>query len=116
MGTAEAIVETYLLRRVAELGGETRKLQYVGRNGAPDRMLLFPGGRVFFVECKRPKGKAEKHQLRELESLKGLGFVAVVIDTKEDVDLFLDTVLTQVRNTELEAHQAYLTAVQELRE
>lgn len=89
MGTAEAIVETYLIKRVEELGGITRKLQYIGRNGAPDRMLLFPGGKLLFVECKRRGGKAEKHQARELEKLTQLGQTVALLDSKEGVDDFL---------------------------
>lgn len=91
MGTAEAIVESYLVRRVKELGGVTRKLQYVGRNGAPDRMLLFPDGRIYFVECKRLGGKAKAHQLREMMELIDLGFIAATVDSKQAVDDFLTT-------------------------
>jgi len=39
----ESLIEKHLVRRVAEAGGETRKVRWVGRNGAPDRLVLLPG-------------------------------------------------------------------------
>lgn len=38
------------------LGGLCLKWVCPGWSGVPDRILLFPGGRVYFVETKRPKG------------------------------------------------------------
>lgn len=39
-----------------KLGGLCLKWVCPGWSGVPDRILLFPGGRVYFVELKRPKG------------------------------------------------------------
>jgi hypothetical protein len=38
----ERYIETHLVRRVEELGGECRKVVWVGRAGAPDRLVMLP--------------------------------------------------------------------------
>lgn len=65
------------LKRVVEerLGGLCLKWVCPGWSGVPDRILLFPGGRVYFVELKRPKGgKVGALQKWWQRRLGGLGF------------------------------------------
>ncbi|WP_258167876.1 VRR-NUC domain-containing protein [Paraburkholderia sp. BL21I4N1] len=69
-----------------------RKLTYIGRKGAPDRLLVLPYGRVFFIELKRPGGEAEPHQLREHTRLRRIGADVRVLDTLEAVDAFFNEV------------------------
>ena len=38
----ESEVEAYLVKRVKALGGEVRKVKWLGRNGAPDRLAMLP--------------------------------------------------------------------------
>lgn len=38
----ESQIEKYLVKRVKELGGEVRKVQWVGRRSAPDRLVMLP--------------------------------------------------------------------------
>ena len=38
----ESKVEDYLVRRVQEEGGEVRKLKWIGRRNAPDRVVMLP--------------------------------------------------------------------------
>lgn len=82
----ESKVETYLKQRVRDTGGFTRKLAYVGRNGAPDELCGWPGVHIL-VETKRPSGPgAEAHQAREHDRLRGAGFVVEVVHTLDQVD------------------------------
>ena len=58
-----------------KLRGKCLKFVCPGWRGVPDRILLFPGGRVYFVETKRPKGgKVEPLQTWWKRQLEGLGF------------------------------------------
>ena len=86
----EQVVEEYLVKRVRETGGEVRKLQWIGRRGAPDRFVGWPNGKHGLVELKRPKGREETHQLREHCRLRAVGMSVDVINTKEKVDWFVE--------------------------
>lgn len=91
MGRKESAVESYLIERIKALGGITRKLQYQGRTGAPDRMCILPDGTVLFVECKAPGEKPRPDQVAEIETLCRYKQRALWIDTKEQVDILLAT-------------------------
>lgn len=83
----EAAVEDYLGKRARAAGGEVRKVTWLGRRGAPDRLVLLPD-RHPLVELKRPRKKAEAHQLREHARLRKAGFEVYVLDSIEAVDVF----------------------------
>lgn len=78
--TPEGRIEKALCDRIKALGGEVRKVQWIGRRGAPDRLVLLPGRHVF-VELKRPNGSLEGHQVRERDRLRKAGFEVLVIDS-----------------------------------
>ena len=99
----EKTVEDHLVRRVAETGGQQRKVTWLGHKGAPDRLVGWPAyepadsaldrerpARHVLVEMKKPKGPgAEAHQQREHKKLRAIGFEVRVIHTKEQVDEFI---------------------------
>lgn len=100
----ESEIEKYLVKRVKELGGEVRKVKWIGRMGAPDRVVWLPteytmDGRVdwghewwsrsFWCEVKRPGEKPEPHQLREHARMRKMGQRVEVVDSFEAVDSVL---------------------------
>lgn len=77
MTELEKDIELKLRKMIERHGGLCLKWVCPGWSGVPDRILLLPGGRVLFVETKRPKGgRLEKLQAWWLERLRGLGFLA----------------------------------------
>lgn len=86
MGQKENEVEQYLCKMVRELGGIPYKFTSPGRNSVPDRICVFPGGGVLFVECKAPDGKLSLGQIHEINLLQKLNQVVVVVSTKIEVD------------------------------
>lgn len=87
--TRESSVERYLVKRVKELGGEAYKFVSPGRRGVPDRLVILPGGRLFFVECKAPGQKLRATQVREGMRLLQLGRAVYVVDSREEIDRLL---------------------------
>jgi hypothetical protein len=101
----ESEVEKYLVARAKALGGEVRKVKWLGRVGAPDRLVMLPprqadahegrpgAGRTIWVELKRPgklatfpKGAHEEAQDREHDRMRKMGQYVAVIDSKAGVD------------------------------
>lgn len=56
MTPLEKDIERKLRILVEQHGGRCLKWVCPGWSGVPDRIVLLPGGRVIFVELKRPKG------------------------------------------------------------
>lgn len=88
----ESEVEAHLVKRVKEAGGMAYKFVSPGRRNVPDRMVVFPGGRVFFVELKAPRKELRSGQARERSRLESLGCTVEVARTKEQVDDLIDRV------------------------
>lgn len=105
----EAKVEEFLVKRVKALGGEVRKVKWIGRKSAPDRLVMLPplkamdaynaamtwgetsGSRWWpwmhpLVELKRPGEVPRPDQLREHEKLRAAGFIVLVLDSIEAVE------------------------------
>ena len=79
----EKEIEKTLISRVRKSGGLCLKFVSPGWDGAPDRLCLLPGGRLFFTELKRPGGKMRPLQERRRKQLEELGFEVVLIDSKD---------------------------------
>ncbi len=89
--TRESEIEKYLVRRAKELGGEVRKVQWIGRRGAPDRLVMLPYERVVFntaiwIELKAPGEKTKPHQAREHKRMRAMGQRVEVVDSFERVE------------------------------
>ena len=85
----ESEIEKYLVKRVKELGGEVRKVKWIGRHGAPDRLVMMPPNHTKWVELKTPGEIAKPHQLREHKRMQAMGQRVEVIDSIEGVDALL---------------------------
>ncbi|EKB5319184.1 VRR-NUC domain-containing protein [Salmonella enterica] len=83
----ENLIEKHLVAEVKKAGGIAYKFLSPGRRSVPDRIVLLPGGRLVFVECKSPGKPPRADQLREHERLRALGFAVVVLDSKDLSDI-----------------------------
>ncbi len=106
----ERDIERHLVKRVKELGGECRKVKWIGRTGAPDRLAMLPEiaqlgpketealshfglkqarpgpAQTIWIELKAPGKKPEPHQLREHERMRAMGQRVEVVDSFARVD------------------------------
>lgn len=89
---SEKVIERKLVSAVKENGGMCIKLLCDQLMGLPDRMCLFPGGIVAFVELKTTGKKPKRIQTFMHKKLRGLGFRVEVIDTIEGVSTFINSI------------------------
>ncbi len=96
----ERDIEAYLVRRVRRAGGEVRKIRWVGRNNAPDRLVLLPSiipaVTPIWVELKSParlerfpSTAHERAQQREHNLMRKYGLRVEVIGTFAQIDKLL---------------------------
>lgn len=80
----ERDIEKYLVKRVKEAGGEIRKVAWLGRRGAPDRVVFLRG--CHWVELKAPGEKPRAEQVREHKKMEAHNTNVFVFDSFEEID------------------------------
>jgi hypothetical protein len=90
---SEKVVERKLVELVKINGGMCIKLLCDQLIGLPDRMCLFPGHKIVFVELKTTGQKPKRIQTYMHNKLRTLGFRVEVIDTVESVVNFIDDIV-----------------------
>lgn len=81
----ESEIEKKIVRYVQSRGGMCLKWVSPGFTGVPDRIILMPGGKIFFAELKRPGEKLRPRQKRVRDQLTALGAVVLRIESVEDL-------------------------------
>ena len=76
----EKHIEQQLVKAVRSHGGIAPKFVSPGYDGVPDRLILFPGGRIAFCELKAPGKKMRPLQIRRKAQIERLGFSVYIID------------------------------------
>jgi len=82
---SESRIEKALVKAVQKAGGLAIKLISPSMAGLPDRLVLMPDSRCFFVELKAPKQKMRPLQIKRAQQLKMLGFEVFCVDNVNDI-------------------------------
>lgn len=69
----EAQIEAQLVKMVRNRGGLCYKFVSPGMPGVPDRIIIMPGGRVFFVELKTEVGRLAGIQRWVIDQMRDRG-------------------------------------------
>ena len=94
MKTSEKFFEKKLREIVKKLGGIAIKIVSPSFTGLPDRLVLMPGARIWFVELKSTGKKPTARQLAVHGLLRRLGFAVLVIDSETTLNAFLHEIRT----------------------
>lgn len=89
---SEKLIERKLVDAVKAKGGICVKFYSAYQRGVPDRIVLMPQGRVYFVELKSTGKKPTKLQELFIGKLRSLGFIVEVIDTIEKLTEFVNRI------------------------
>lgn len=90
----EKVIEQKLVAEVKKAGGICPKWVAPGFDGVPDRIAMFPGGKIAFVEVKAPGEKPRPLQRARHELLRRLGFKVFVLDNVEKIGGMIDEIRT----------------------
>jgi len=93
MSKLENSIEKKFVESVEKRGGFIRKIKYIGRLGATDRIVFWGKGTIHFVELKREKGGIlSEWQKREILILRELGCSVFLISNDKEIDHYLKMV------------------------
>ena len=89
MVDSEKRVEALLVSGVKQMGGLAYKFVSPGNSGVPDRIILMPGGKIYFVELKREDGQLTNLQKRQINRIQKLDCQVDVLHGMVEVSNFL---------------------------
>lgn len=94
----ESSIEKKFCDKARALGCVVTKFKDSQIDGAPDRIVLIPGGDLLFIEFKRPGQEPTEHQRRYIQNLRAMNFYAVWTDDADDaIRLVIDIMKKPVR-------------------
>ena len=99
----ESSVEARLRKLIKRAGGRCLKWTCPGHTGVPDRIILMPGGRVYFAELKAPGEKERARQEYVQRQLRKLGFK--VFSSVDSFERALDVVSELIEDQKTEEEQ-----------
>ncbi len=89
----ESKIEKDVCSHATRQGVKNFKLNGPGDRGKPDRLFLFPGGYVLFIEFKATGETPTKLQRKNLRELRLLGFDARWTDNIEEGIEFINEII-----------------------
>ena len=90
--TSEKLLEKKFCDRVKAAGGLPLKFSSPSYAGVPDRIVLFPEGKIFFVELKSPNGNVSPIQKFVFDKFAELGFPVHVIHNEQMIESFFASI------------------------
>lgn len=90
----EKTVEQKFVSEVKKAGGICPKWVAPGFDGVPDRIAMFPGGKIAFVEVKAPGEKPRPLQTARHNLLRKLGFRVYILDEIGKIGGMIDEIRT----------------------
>lgn len=93
----EKDIEAWLNKKVKELGGLSFKFVSPSNPGVPDRIYIFPGGRVYFAELKTEIGWMSNIQKWQRQRLQDMGCRFYLIKGMEQARAFIKEMQNEVR-------------------
>ena len=88
----ERDIEKRLTTEIKNMGGRSYKWVSPGNAGVPDRIVLLPGGRIWFIELKTETGKTSRLQEAQIRLLSRMGFDVRVLHGLAEVEAFIEEV------------------------
>ena len=88
----ESTIEHRLVTETQKRGGIALKFVSPGIDGVPDRLVLLPDRKFAFVEVKALGKTLRPLQVRRIEQLRALGYLAYCLDQADQIGGILDEI------------------------
>lgn len=88
----EKDIEKILVTEVKKLGGRAYKWVSPGNDGVPDRIVILPGERPYFVELKTDHGRLSALQAVQIDRLKDLKQEVFVVKGLDGLSQFFQDI------------------------
>lgn len=82
----ERDIERKLTHEIEKLGGLSFKWVSPGQTGVPDRIVILPGGRIWFAELKTDTGRTTAVQEYQQKRLRDAGCNVVTIHGEQELN------------------------------
>ncbi|MDO5015273.1 MAG: VRR-NUC domain-containing protein [Clostridia bacterium] len=92
----ESEIEKILRVEIEKLNGVCFKFISPGNIGVPDRIVIYPGGKIHFIELKTKKGVLSKAQELQISVLRSKGAEVFVIFGIDGVKQYLEGLKNEV--------------------
>jgi len=86
----EKKLDEKIAARILARGGMYLKMDAAYFAGLPDRLVILPRGKMFFVELKSPDGVVSELQKRVHAQLRNIGARVYVVKNISDIEFILD--------------------------
>jgi len=104
MEWTEKEIEKRMTNNLKQLDCLVYKFISPNNAGVPDRIVIYPGGRVDFVELKTLRGRLSPLQARQIEKLKRKGANVDIVVGLAGVDAYVEKVRHAISTARLSAH------------
>lgn len=88
----ESYIEGRLREAISARKGLALKLTSLSFTGLPDRLILLPGARIYFVETKGVEKSPRPRQIAVQRQLQQLGFKVWNLWNTHHLNIFLETI------------------------
>lgn len=99
MEKRERDIEKWLRRQIERAGGRFMKFISPGNDGAPDRIAIMPGGRIWFVELKKDGERPAPKQVWQIDRLQKLGCQVTVLAGQRQAEDWVREVMSDEVHT-----------------
>lgn len=95
---SEKELEKLFVREVVKAGGKAYKFVSPGQTGVPDRLVVFPGNHIGFVELKAPGKKPRPDQQYQQRRLIDFDCFVANLDNPESIGPIINKIKTWRRD------------------
>lgn len=95
----ESKIESWLVEQVKQMGGIADKFTSPANPGVPDRLVILPNGKIYFVELKASWGRLSKIQKWQRERYRKCGADVRCVKGMEQAKSFVEELRHELQST-----------------